>query len=59
MKLIICEKPSLARNIVNALPGKQEKKNGYYEVDDYIVRKRNRNGHWTTCRFFRRVFSSG
>ena len=37
MKLIICEKPSLARNIVNALPGKQEKKNGYYEVDDYIV----------------------
>lgn len=36
-KLIICEKPSLARNVVNALPGKQEKKNGYYEVDDYIV----------------------
>ncbi len=36
MKLIIAEKPTLARNIVDGI-GKMEKKNGYYINDSYIV----------------------
>jgi len=36
MKLIIAEKPSLARNIVSALD-KCTQKNGYYENGEYIV----------------------
>ncbi|MEI6856247.1 DNA topoisomerase [Psychrilyobacter sp.] len=36
MKLIICEKPSLALNVAKAI-GKPEKKNGYFIVNDYIV----------------------
>ncbi len=36
MKLIIAEKPTLARNIVDGI-GKMEKKNGYYINDEYIV----------------------
>lgn len=36
MKLIIAEKPTLARNIVDGI-GKMEKKNGYYVNDEYIV----------------------
>ena len=36
-KLIICEKPSLSRNVLEALPGKKEKRNGYYETQDYFV----------------------
>lgn len=36
MKLIIAEKPSLARNIVNAI-GNMNKKDGYFENDDYLV----------------------
>lgn len=35
-KVIIAEKPSLARNIVAGI-GKMEKKDGYYENNDYIV----------------------
>ncbi len=36
MKLIIAEKPTLARNIVEGI-GKMDKKNGYYINDEYIV----------------------
>ena len=36
MKLIIAEKPTLARNIVDGI-GKMEKRNGYYINDEYIV----------------------
>lgn len=36
MKLIIAEKPSLARNISGAI-GNQQKKNGYFEGSGYIV----------------------
>ena len=36
MKLIIAEKPSLARNIVAGI-GKMDKKDGYYINSDYIV----------------------
>ena len=36
MKVIIAEKPSLARNIVAAI-GKMIKKDGYYENNDYCV----------------------
>ena len=36
MKLIIAEKPSLARNIVSAI-GHMNKANGYYEGNGYIV----------------------
>ena len=36
MKLIIAEKPSLARNIVAGI-GKMDKKDGYFENTDYIV----------------------
>ena len=36
MKLIIAEKPSLARNIVNAI-GNMKKKDGYFENDEYLV----------------------
>ncbi len=37
MKLIIAEKPSLARNIVAGIDGKMEKKDGYFIGADYIV----------------------
>ncbi len=36
MKLIIAEKPSLARNIVSGI-GKMDKKDGYFINDEYIV----------------------
>lgn len=36
MKLIIAEKPSLARNIVAAI-GTMKKKDGYFENDEYLV----------------------
>ena len=36
MKLIIAEKPSLARNIVNAI-GNMKKKDGYFENSDYLI----------------------
>lgn len=36
MKLIICEKPSLALNVAKAI-GKPQKKDGYFIVNDYIV----------------------
>ena len=36
MKLIIAEKPSLARNIVSAI-GNMNKKDGYFENENYIV----------------------
>ena len=37
MKLIIAEKPSLARNIVAGIGGKMMKKNGYFEGEGYLV----------------------
>ena len=37
MKLIIAEKPSLARNIVAGIDATMRKANGYYEGGDYIV----------------------
>ena len=41
MKLIIAEKPSLGRNIVDAINGigseKMQKKNGYFEGAGYVV----------------------
>ena len=37
MKLIIAEKPSLARNIIAGIGGKMDKKDGYYIGGDYIV----------------------
>ena len=36
MKLIIAEKPSLARNIVAGI-GQMQRKNGYYENNEYLV----------------------
>ena len=36
MKLIIAEKPSLARNIVSAI-GNMKRKDGYFENDNYLV----------------------
>ena len=36
MKLIIAEKPSLARNIVNAI-GNMKRNDGYFENNDYLV----------------------
>ena len=36
MKLIICEKPSLALNVARAL-GKFQKKDGYFSTNEYIV----------------------
>jgi len=37
MKLIIAEKPSLARNIVAGIDEKFTKKNGFFESDGYII----------------------
>ena len=37
MKLIIAEKPSLARNIIAGVGGKMDKKDGYYIGENYIV----------------------
>lgn len=37
MKIIIAEKPSLARNIVQAIDPKMKKKDGYFQNDEYIV----------------------
>ena len=37
MKLIIAEKPSLARNIVAGISGEMKKENGYFIGKDYIV----------------------
>ena len=36
MKLIIAEKPSLARNIASAI-GNMQKRNGYFEGGGYLV----------------------
>ena len=36
MKLIIAEKPSLARNIVAGI-GQMQKRGNYYENDEYLV----------------------
>lgn len=36
-KVIIAEKPSLAKNIVLALDSKMTKKDGYFENDEYII----------------------
>ena len=35
--LIICEKPSVARDVASALPGKFTKKGDFYESPDSIV----------------------
>lgn len=37
MKLIIAEKPSLAKNIVSAIDGEFQKRDGYFENQQYIV----------------------
>ena len=37
MKLIIAEKPSLARNIIAGIGGKMRKLNGFYEGEGYLV----------------------
>ena len=37
MKLIIAEKPSLARNIIAGIGGTMQKQNGYYEGNGYLV----------------------
>ncbi len=37
MKLIIAEKPSLARNIVAGIGGNFAKKSGYFESDEYVI----------------------
>ncbi len=37
MKLIIAEKPSLARNIIAGIGGKMRKMNGFYEGEGYLV----------------------
>ncbi len=37
MKLIICEKPSLAKNVANSISIKIKRNEGYYTVNDYIV----------------------
>ncbi len=37
MKLIIAEKPSLARNIIAGIGGTMQKRNGYYEGEAYLV----------------------
>ena len=37
MKLIIAEKPELARAIATAIEGNEVSKNGYTEKGDYIV----------------------
>ncbi|MBR2350491.1 MAG: type IA DNA topoisomerase, partial [Clostridia bacterium] len=37
MKLIIAEKPSLARNIIAGIDGKMDKRDGFYIGDEYIV----------------------
>ena len=37
MKLIIAEKPSLAKNIVAGISGEMKKQNGYFIGDEYIV----------------------
>ncbi len=37
MKLIIAEKPSLARNIVAGISGNMKKENGFFIGDEYIV----------------------
>ena len=37
MKLIIAEKPSLARNIVAGISGQMKKENGFFIGDEYIV----------------------
>ena len=37
MKLIIAEKPSLARNIVAGIGGRMDKRDGYFIGDEYIV----------------------
>ena len=37
MKLIIAEKPSLARNIIAGIGGTMQKANGYYEGNGYLV----------------------
>lgn len=35
-KLIICEKPSLAMNVVSAI-GQMQKNDGYFENENYVV----------------------
>ena len=35
-KIIICEKPSLAMNVVSAI-GHMEKNDGYFENNNYVV----------------------
>ena len=37
MKLIIAEKPSLARNIIAGIDGKMNKNDGFYSGDEYLV----------------------
>ena len=37
MKLIIAEKPSLARNIIAGIDGKVNKNDGFYSGDEYLV----------------------
>ncbi len=37
MKLIIAEKPSLARNIIAGIGGNMRKQNGFYEGEGYLV----------------------
>jgi DNA topoisomerase III len=35
--LVIAEKPSVARDLTNALPGPFQNKESYYESDDYVI----------------------
>ena len=37
MKLIIAEKPSLARNIIAGIDGKMQKNDGFFAGEEYLV----------------------
>ena len=35
--LIVAEKPSVGRDLADALPGKFDKKEGFFESDDHVI----------------------